>query len=74
MVAFIRRVYEKGKVTIPKELRELHNIENGDLVKLQIVGVVGAGGKITHLPADTTQKSHLKAGYAKVAKGGNIHE
>ncbi|PKK81797.1 MAG: hypothetical protein CVT47_00545 [Thermoplasmata archaeon HGW-Thermoplasmata-2] len=40
MTAFIRRVYEKGKITIPKELRELHDIENGDFVKLQIVGVV----------------------------------
>ncbi|MDD5502415.1 MAG: AbrB/MazE/SpoVT family DNA-binding domain-containing protein [Candidatus Thermoplasmatota archaeon] len=74
MVAFIRRVYEKGKVTIPKELRELHNIENGDLVKLQIIGVVEADERTTRRSTDAFQKSHLKAGYAKVAKGGNIDE
>lgn len=74
MVAFIRRVYEKGKVTIPKELRELHNIENGDLVKLQIIGVVGSGERVRHIPEETIQKSHLKAGYAKSSKGGNLDE
>ncbi len=37
---FVRRVYENAKVTIPKELRELHGIENGDYVKLQIMDVI----------------------------------
>ena len=37
---FIRRVYENSKVTIPKEIRELHGIEEGDYVKFQVVEVI----------------------------------
>lgn len=37
---FTRRVYEDGKVTIPKELRDLHDIAEGDFVRLEIVEVV----------------------------------
>lgn len=39
---FTRRVYEDGKVTIPKELRDLHGITEGDFVRLAIVEVVRA--------------------------------
>ena len=39
---FVRRVYENSKVTIPKEIRELHGIEEGDFVKLQVVEVIRA--------------------------------
>lgn len=37
---FVRRIYEDGKVTIPKELRELRGIKCGDYVKLSIVDVI----------------------------------
>lgn len=40
MDEFIRKVYERGKVTIPKELRDLYGVQDGDLVKLRIVKVV----------------------------------
>lgn len=36
---FIRRIYENGKVTIPKEIRELHGIRQGDYVRLEVVEV-----------------------------------
>lgn len=39
---FVRRVYENSKVTIPKEIRELHGIREGDFVKLQVVEVIRA--------------------------------
>lgn len=42
MEEFVRRVYENAKVTIPKELRELHGIRTGDFVKLRIVEVIPA--------------------------------
>lgn len=39
---FVRRVYENSKVTIPKEIRELHGIREGDFVKLHVVEVIRA--------------------------------
>jgi AbrB family looped-hinge helix DNA binding protein len=40
MDEFIRKVYERGKVTIPKELRDLYGVKDGDLVKLRIIKVI----------------------------------
>lgn len=37
---FIRRVYEDGKITIPKELRKLWGVREGDYVRLRLVGTV----------------------------------
>ncbi len=42
MDEFIRKVYERGKITIPKELRDLYGVHDGDLVKLRIVKVIQA--------------------------------
>lgn len=42
MDEFIRKVYERGKITIPKELRDLYGVADGDLVKLRIVKVIQA--------------------------------
>lgn len=42
MDEFIRKVYERGKITIPKELRDLYGVKDGDMVKLRIVKVVQA--------------------------------
>lgn len=44
---FVRRIYEDGKVTIPKELRELQGIQAGDYVKLSIVAVIPATRQVT---------------------------
>ncbi len=33
---FIRRVYEDGKITIPKEVRELLDIQHGDYVRVVV--------------------------------------
>ena len=37
---FIARVFQGGKVTIPKRLREVLGVEDGDYVRLALVGVV----------------------------------
>ena len=41
-VIFVRKVVGDGKITIPKELRELYDIEVGDQVKVQILEVIKA--------------------------------
>lgn len=37
---FVRRIYENGKVTIPKEIRELEGIRPGDYVQFSVVRVI----------------------------------
>jgi bifunctional DNA-binding transcriptional regulator/antitoxin component of YhaV-PrlF toxin-antitoxin module len=37
---FVARVFQGGKVTIPKRLRELVGVEDGDYVRLGVVEVV----------------------------------
>jgi AbrB family looped-hinge helix DNA binding protein len=37
---FVVRVFQGGKVTIPKRVRELFNVEDGDYVRLGVVEVI----------------------------------
>jgi len=37
---FVARVFQGGKVTVPKRLRELLGIEDGDYVRLSVVEVI----------------------------------
>jgi AbrB family looped-hinge helix DNA binding protein len=41
---FVARVFQGGKVTIPKRLRELLNIEDGDYVRLGVIEVIRLKG------------------------------
>jgi len=41
----VARVFQGGKVTIPKRLRELLEVEDGDYVRLGVVEVVRRKGK-----------------------------
>lgn len=56
---FVRRVYENSKVTIPKEIRDLHGIQTGDYVKFVIVEVLAAPARATPptKPTTTTEES-----------------
>jgi AbrB family looped-hinge helix DNA binding protein len=40
MEQFVVRVFQGGKVTIPKRVRELLGVEDGDYVRLGVVEVV----------------------------------
>lgn len=44
MTEFIRELFSKGKITIPREIRELYGIRDGDFVQVKILGVVRAEG------------------------------
>jgi bifunctional DNA-binding transcriptional regulator/antitoxin component of YhaV-PrlF toxin-antitoxin module len=37
---FVARVFQDGKVTIPKRLRELLEVEDGDYVRFALVEVI----------------------------------
>ncbi len=41
---FVARVFQGGKVTIPKGVRELFGIEDGDYVKFALVEVMKKSG------------------------------
>jgi len=40
MEEFVVRVFKGGKVTVPKRLRELFRVEDGDYVRLGLVEVM----------------------------------
>ena len=40
MEEFVARVFSGGKVTVPKQLRERFNLEEGDYVRLSLVEVL----------------------------------
>jgi len=42
---FVVRVFQGGKVTIPKRVRELLEVEDGDYVRLGVVEVIKRKGK-----------------------------
>lgn len=37
---FVRRSSENGRLTLPKEVRELYGIQEGDFVRLRLVEVI----------------------------------
>ena len=37
---FVARVFQGGKVTVPKRVRELLDVEDGDYVRLSLIEVV----------------------------------
>lgn len=43
MKEFVARVFTGGKVTVPKQLRELFGVEDGDYVRLVLVEVMKKG-------------------------------
>ena len=43
MTEFIRELFSKGKITIPREIRDLYGIHDGDFVQVKILGIVRAG-------------------------------
>jgi bifunctional DNA-binding transcriptional regulator/antitoxin component of YhaV-PrlF toxin-antitoxin module len=45
MESFAARVLQGGKVTIPKRVRELLDVEKGDYVRLGVVEVIKREGK-----------------------------
>jgi bifunctional DNA-binding transcriptional regulator/antitoxin component of YhaV-PrlF toxin-antitoxin module len=46
MEEFVVRVFKGGKVTVPKRLRDLFGVEDGDYVRLVLVEVLKRQGEV----------------------------
>lgn len=47
---FVRKINERGTITVPREVREVLDLKDGDLVDLQIMRVVGRGKRVVLSP------------------------
>lgn len=48
---FLRKVGQRGSLTLPSELREVLSIDEGDLVEFEVVGVVRRSSKRASFPS-----------------------
>ena len=47
---FLRKVGQRGSLTLPSELREVLSIDEGDLVEFEVIGVVRRSTKPASFP------------------------
>jgi bifunctional DNA-binding transcriptional regulator/antitoxin component of YhaV-PrlF toxin-antitoxin module len=51
---FLRKVGQRGSLTLPSELREVLSIDEGDLVEFEVIGVVRrSADKRTSFPSSS---------------------
>ena len=43
---FVAKVYARGKIPIPLSVRELLNVEDGDVVRVSITEVIKRSGRV----------------------------
>ncbi|MEA3137718.1 MAG: hypothetical protein QOC71_1999 [Thermoplasmata archaeon] len=58
---FLRKLGQRGSLTLPSELREVLSISDGDLVEFEVVGVVRRGSKTSAVPATSPSSSPANA-------------
>lgn len=52
-VRFIKKILERGTVTVPSDVREAIGVEEGDIVEFQIIRVVKRSGEPITDPSPT---------------------
>lgn len=55
---FLKRINDRGTVTLPSELREALDIESGDLVEFEVLGVVRRNGQETADSQSMTRRTN----------------
>lgn len=50
---FVKKVSERGVVTLPTEIREALGVEDGDLVEFEVLRVVRKANPVSRPPAGT---------------------
>ena len=61
---FVKRVNERGVVTLPTEVREALGVDEGDIVEFEILGIARKGTDLKAKPAKDAKP-------AKSPTGGN---
>lgn len=54
---FLRKLGQRGSLTLPSELREVLAIGEGDIVEFEVIGVVRRSPKTTDFPSATPSPS-----------------
>lgn len=58
---FVRELFSHGKVTIPREVRKLFHLKDGDLVTLRIVDIVRSTDRSSPLNPVIAPKIEIQA-------------
>lgn len=58
---FVRKVGKKGSVTIPKELREVLEVHEGDMVEFEVLMVVHPKDEQIKGSSSTEKRTHAGA-------------
>lgn len=54
---FLRKVGQRGSLTLPSELREVLSIDEGDIVEFEVIGVVRRTDRSTSFPSPAPSPS-----------------
>lgn len=58
---FIKKILERGTITIPSDVREALGVEEGDIVEFQVLRVVKRHGSEAEPKASTTRAAKVSA-------------
>lgn len=56
---FVRKVNDRGVLTLPTEIREALGVEEGDIVEFEVLGVVKKTGRSKANRSPTTEPATL---------------
>lgn len=71
---FIKRISERGTLTLPSDLREALGVTEGDIVEFEVVGIVKkapVSRALSPTPGTAIPAARLSPSSVKVATGGN---
>jgi len=59
MMRFVRKVNDRGVLTLPTEIREALGVEEGDIVEFEVLGVVKKTGRSKSSRSSATEANPL---------------
>jgi len=74
----IQRIVSNGRITIPNEIREIYNLQDGDLMEMLIIGFYKNNSNRNYQPNDSEEKKKMEiseGGEERTqTEGGRKHE